>query len=487
MTARLVRPRDARGSPGPASATSRPGWCAPAASCGDSRRLAARVRRRPRLVAAAVTLVRPRWPRRLLVMAPTASPRTSASLSRGPPEQAERVLASHAGVDDALVPWRCCPRRRRRPQATAAPRSSPRRRSSSARCRDRTHARRLALVDHDEVAEAAADHRRRALLERPVGRGEHEVGGEVVGDELGVGVLALADREQDVALGEDAEARRLGVDDDRGADAALAMACAAWRSVWLGPPSAPSCSCRPAPASTLSPSRPLATIAAMLPPMPSGRGTSSGVRARSDRGQSSTWHVRAYPSVPMQRPATVRLRTSLFQEAVEIVEQEYASDLSLDDIARRVASSRRQLQRAYAEIGGTTFRDHLTRVRMQQAAELLAAPRPDRARGRAPRRLPPARPVRQGVPPLPGPSPRRTSAPTAGAARRAQRDRCARPRAACLRDRGSAPPSPRRIGCRPDGLEERARGRRAHAARADWRRWWHRRRSRRPAASRSAC
>ena len=77
------------------------------------------------------------------------------------------------------------------------------------------------------------------------------------------------------------------------------------------------------------------------------------------------------PIVPTQRPSTVRLRTSLFDDAVAIVEQEYASDLSLDDIARRVASSRRQLQRAYAEIGHTTFREHLTRVRMQRAAELL--------------------------------------------------------------------------------------------------------------------
>ena len=78
------------------------------------------------------------------------------------------------------------------------------------------------------------------------------------------------------------------------------------------------------------------------------------------------------PVVPTQRPATVSLRTSLFQDAVAIVEEEYAGDLSLDDIARRVASSRRQLQRAYAEIGDTTFREHLTRVRMQRAAELLA-------------------------------------------------------------------------------------------------------------------
>ena len=75
--------------------------------------------------------------------------------------------------------------------------------------------------------------------------------------------------------------------------------------------------------------------------------------------------------MPIQRPSTIRHRTSLFDDAVAIVEHEFASDLSLDDIARRVASSRRQLQRAYAEIGNTTFRDHLTRVRMERAAELL--------------------------------------------------------------------------------------------------------------------
>ena len=66
----------------------------------------------------------------------------------------------------------------------------------------------------------------------------------------------------------------------------------------------------------------------------------------------------------MQRPATVRHRTSLFEDATAIVAIEFADDLSLDDIARRVASSRRQLQRAYAEIGNTTFREHLTAVRM---------------------------------------------------------------------------------------------------------------------------
>src|SRR3954465_12728956 len=92
-----------------------------------------------------------------------------------------------------------------------------------------------------------------------------------------------------------------------------------------------------------------------------------------ETGLSSLGESGAVQLIPMHRPATIRHRTSLFEDATAIVEAEYAADLSLDDIARRVASSRRQLQRAYAEIGSTTFRDHLTGVRMQRAAEMLAA------------------------------------------------------------------------------------------------------------------
>jgi len=89
------------------------------------------------------------------------------------------------------------------------------------------------------------------------------------------------------------------------------------------------------------------------------------------RANDPVLFTRRIPNDPMHRPATIRLRTSLFEDAVAIVESEFASDLSLDDIARRVASSRRQLQRAYSEIGSTTFREHLTAVRMERAAELL--------------------------------------------------------------------------------------------------------------------
>jgi AraC family transcriptional regulator of adaptative response / methylphosphotriester-DNA alkyltransferase methyltransferase len=71
------------------------------------------------------------------------------------------------------------------------------------------------------------------------------------------------------------------------------------------------------------------------------------------------------------RNGTIDRRRALFEEAVEIIEQEYASDLELDTVARRLATSRRQLQRAFAEAGETTFRTYLQKVRMVRAAQLL--------------------------------------------------------------------------------------------------------------------
>jgi AraC family transcriptional regulator, regulatory protein of adaptative response / methylphosphotriester-DNA alkyltransferase methyltransferase len=74
-----------------------------------------------------------------------------------------------------------------------------------------------------------------------------------------------------------------------------------------------------------------------------------------------------------QRPSTAQRRRTLFEEAAEIIEREYAQDLALDDVALRIAASRRQLQRSFAEAGGTTFRTYLQEVRMTRAAELLRA------------------------------------------------------------------------------------------------------------------
>ena len=72
-----------------------------------------------------------------------------------------------------------------------------------------------------------------------------------------------------------------------------------------------------------------------------------------------------------KRQTTVTRRRALFLDAAEIIEAEYRDRLNLDDVAHRVATSRRQLQRAFAEAGETSFRTYVQRVRMDRAARLL--------------------------------------------------------------------------------------------------------------------
>ena len=72
------------------------------------------------------------------------------------------------------------------------------------------------------------------------------------------------------------------------------------------------------------------------------------------------------------REGTADRRAELYREAMDLITREYASDLSLDSVARALATSRRQLQRAFAEAGETSFRDELARVRMWHARALLA-------------------------------------------------------------------------------------------------------------------
>jgi AraC-like DNA-binding protein len=65
-------------------------------------------------------------------------------------------------------------------------------------------------------------------------------------------------------------------------------------------------------------------------------------------------------------------RRTLFEEALAVVELRAADpELSVDDIARRVFASRRQVQRSFAE-SGTTVRATVRRVRMAHAQHLLA-------------------------------------------------------------------------------------------------------------------
>jgi AraC-like DNA-binding protein len=75
---------------------------------------------------------------------------------------------------------------------------------------------------------------------------------------------------------------------------------------------------------------------------------------------------------PFVRASTVQRRRDLYWDALEVIRRRHGDpDLSLARVAREIATSRRQLQRALAEVGGTTFSRELQRVRMAHAAKLL--------------------------------------------------------------------------------------------------------------------
>ncbi|HLI32105.1 MAG TPA: helix-turn-helix transcriptional regulator [Solirubrobacteraceae bacterium] len=74
------------------------------------------------------------------------------------------------------------------------------------------------------------------------------------------------------------------------------------------------------------------------------------------------------------RERTDRELGELYGRARLICERHYAKPLTLALLARLLASSPRQLQRAYASFGTGSFREELTALRMHAARELLAQP-----------------------------------------------------------------------------------------------------------------
>ena len=75
------------------------------------------------------------------------------------------------------------------------------------------------------------------------------------------------------------------------------------------------------------------------------------------------------------REGTAERRAEIYREAVALIAAEYARPLRIEGVARELATSRRQLQRAFAENGHTSFREVLAAVRMHHARNLLANPR----------------------------------------------------------------------------------------------------------------
>lgn len=71
------------------------------------------------------------------------------------------------------------------------------------------------------------------------------------------------------------------------------------------------------------------------------------------------------------RQGTADRRRDIYRDALMLIARDYASDLQIDNVARSIACSRRQLQRVLAEIGNTSFRELLATARMHEARRLL--------------------------------------------------------------------------------------------------------------------
>lgn len=72
------------------------------------------------------------------------------------------------------------------------------------------------------------------------------------------------------------------------------------------------------------------------------------------------------------RPDTLATRRRLYLLARVVVARHYRQPLTLTVVAGAVSSSPRQLQRAYAQFGETSFQEDLLARRMSVAAQLLA-------------------------------------------------------------------------------------------------------------------
>jgi AraC family transcriptional regulator of adaptative response / methylphosphotriester-DNA alkyltransferase methyltransferase len=81
------------------------------------------------------------------------------------------------------------------------------------------------------------------------------------------------------------------------------------------------------------------------------------------------------PSLPGMHAQTVTERRRVYLLARLAVKRHYARHLTLRIVAEALATSPRQLQRAYAQLGEETFREDLITRRLTAAAELLTSQR----------------------------------------------------------------------------------------------------------------
>jgi transcriptional regulator GlxA family with amidase domain len=74
----------------------------------------------------------------------------------------------------------------------------------------------------------------------------------------------------------------------------------------------------------------------------------------------------------VHRARTAESLSGLYRESCAIVLRHYRRPLTVAVVARALASSPRQVQRAFEEVGGTSFSAVLREARLRAAAELLS-------------------------------------------------------------------------------------------------------------------
>jgi AraC family transcriptional regulator, regulatory protein of adaptative response / methylphosphotriester-DNA alkyltransferase methyltransferase len=93
-----------------------------------------------------------------------------------------------------------------------------------------------------------------------------------------------------------------------------------------------------------------------------------GVPAQGEAGPADPLVVGGH----RQRMTTPGRRATLLAEATVVMERRHADPaLSLEAVAREIATSSRQLQRVFAELAGSAFRDEVAAIRMQHGSTLL--------------------------------------------------------------------------------------------------------------------
>lgn len=71
------------------------------------------------------------------------------------------------------------------------------------------------------------------------------------------------------------------------------------------------------------------------------------------------------------RTTTVVARRQIWSAATSYIDLHIATPLSVDEVARAAITSRRHLQRVFADEGDTTVREYITHARMRQATALI--------------------------------------------------------------------------------------------------------------------